>query len=107
MRRYSTPTVEVTVEGHDLTGMDEVAVTFRQGPRLVIVKDPPMTTETHDGITDTIIAIPLTQVQTASFTTGDADVQVNYMDTLGHRVATTIGTITVEKNILERLMPLD
>ena len=103
MRRYSTPTVEVIVEGQDLTGMD-VVVTFRQGPRRLDVEDPAMTTDTHDQVTDTVLAVPLTQVQSGSFAEGTVEVQVNYMDAQGHRVATTIGALEAERNLLDEVV---
>ena len=103
MRRYSTPTVEVIVEGQDLTGMDAI-VTFRQGPRRLDVEDPPMTTETHDLVTDSVFAVPLSQVQTGAFVEGEVEVQVNYFDTQGHRVATTIGTLAAERNLLDEVV---
>jgi hypothetical protein len=45
--------------------------------------------------------VPLTQLQTARFATGRANVQVNWMDSDGIRGATNIGHFTVDQNLLE------
>lgn len=100
MRRYTTPTVELTVKGVDLTGMD-VLVTFAQACRKITVENPTMTLSTGG---DTVIEVPLTQLQTGGFTEGSVEVQVNWLDALGNRDATTVGTIEVERNLLDEVV---
>jgi len=100
MRRYTTPTVTLTVKGVDLTGMD-VLVTFTQACRELTVDNPSMTLTTGG---DTVIEVPLSQVQTGGFVDGSIEVQVNWLDAVGHRDATTVGTIEVERNLLARVV---
>lgn len=97
MRRYTTPTVTVTVEGIDLTDQD-VLVTFQQQGRTLTVEAPAMALEGAD----TVISVPLTQLQTGGFAEGGLSVQVNWLDGHGHRDATTVGWLQVEQNLLAR-----
>ena len=99
MRRYTTPTVTLTVKGVDLTGMD-VLVTFSQACRTLTVENPSMTLDGED----TVISVPLTQVQTGGFADGSVEVQVNWLDGYGHRDATTVGTIEVGRNLLAQVV---
>ena len=100
MRRFTTPTVTLTVKGVDLTGMD-VLVTFTQACHELTVEGPSMTLSTGG---DTVIEVPLSQVQTGGFVEGTVEVQVNWLDALGNRDATTVGTIEVERNLLDEVV---
>lgn len=102
MRRYTTPTVTVTVEGVDLTAQD-VLVTFSQRGNRLTVEGPSMALQ--DG--DTVISVPLSQLQTGGFFEGSAEVQVNWLDGYGHRDATTVGAIQVERNLLAEVVTDD
>lgn len=102
MRRFTTPTLTITVEGVDLTAQ-EVMVTFQQRNRKLTVERPAM--ELVDG--DTVISVPLTQLQTGGFAEGSAEVQVNWLDGHGHRDATTIGAVQVERNLLAEVVDDD
>lgn len=102
MRRFTTPTLTITVEGVDLTAQ-EVMVTFQQRNRTLTVERPAM--ELVDG--DTVISVPLTQLQTGGFAEGSAEVQVNWLDGHGHRDATTIGAVQVERNLLAEVVDDD
>ena len=102
MRRFTTPTLTITVEGVDLTAQ-EVMVTFQQRSRTLTVEQPTMALV--DG--DTVISVPLTQLQTGGFAEGSAEVQVNWLDGNGHRDATTIGAIQVERNLLDEVVEDD
>ena len=97
MRRYSTPTVDVILEGLDATGM-RVDVTFEQRGRELVVEDA---TKALEG-EDTVISVPLTQIQTGNFAEGTVEVQVDIFDGHGHRVPTTIGTVEVERTLRDR-----
>ena len=107
MRRYTTPTQVLTCKGVDLTGCN-VWVTYSQGLQqgtvtpannVCTIRADALTVES-DG-TDTTIEVPLTQLQTARFATGRANVQVNWMDSDNVRGATNIGHFTVDQNLLE------
>lgn len=102
MRRFTTPTITITVEGVDLTAQ-EVMVTFQQRSRTLTVEQPAMALV--DG--DTVISVPLSQLQTGGFAEGSAEVQVNWLDGHGHRDATTIGAIQVERNLLAEVVDDD
>lgn len=102
MRRFTTPTVTVTVEGVDLTAQD-VLVTFSQRGNRLTVEGPQMALV--DG--DTTISIPLSQLQTGGFAEGSVEVQVNWLDGFGHRDATTVGAIQVERNLLAEVVEDD
>lgn len=95
MRRYTTPTIDLTVEGWDLSGA-EAFVTFRQGPRKVTFDG---LTATYDG-TDSTVSVSLSQLQTAQFQPGVIDVQVNWVEG-GTRNATEIRQVDVGQNLLD------
>lgn len=99
MRRYTTPTVTVEVEGVDLT-TSTVLVTFQQRSNRLTVEGPSMALQ--DG--NTVISIPLSQLQTGGFAEGSVEVQVNWLDSYGHRDATTVGAIQVERNLLAEVV---
>lgn len=102
MRRYTTPTVTVEVEGVDLTA-STVLVTFQQRSNRLTVEGPTMTLQGED----TIISVPLSQLQTGGFAEGSVEVQVNWLDGYGHRDATTVGAIQVERNLLAEVVEDD
>ena len=99
MRRFTTPTVELTVKGVDLTGYS-VYVTFAQTGNVLTIDDA---TVALVG-TDTSIAIPLSQLQTGGMREGTVEVQVNWLDGNGQRDATTIGSIDIERNLLAKVV---
>lgn len=99
MRRYTTPTVTVEVEGVDLT-TSTVLVTFQQRNNRLTVEGPSMTLQGED----TIISVPLSQLQTGGFSEGSIEVQVNWLDGYGHRDATTVAAIQVERNLLAEVV---
>lgn len=99
MIQYTTPTDELTVKGVDLTGY-EVWASYRQRSRRLDVQ---ATDVTYDG-EDTTILIPLTQEQTGAFSCGKVSIQVNWLTPEGKRDATTIKTVEVGANLLDRVM---
>lgn len=99
MRRYTTPTVTVEVEGVDLT-TSTVLVTFQQRNNRLTVEGPAMELQGED----TVISVPLSQLQTGGFAEGSVEVQVNWLDGYGHRDATTVGAIQVERNLLAEVV---
>lgn len=99
MIRYTTPTDELTVKGVDLTGY-EVWASYRQRSHKLDVQADSVT---YDG-TDTTILVPLTQEQTGAFCAGQVSIQVNWLTPEGKRDATTIKTVEVGANLLDRVM---
>ena len=94
MRRYSTPTIDVILEGQDVTDQ-RVDVTIEQRGRRMTFEDAAKALVGED----TVISIPLSQAQTGGLVEGGAYVQVDILDGNGHRVVTTIGTIEVERTL--------
>lgn len=99
MRRYTTPTHELTVKGVDLTGCD-VYVTYKQARNVLTISDPEVE---FDG-KDTVVTVELSQIQSASFKTGDATVQINWVTPQGARDATNIKQVRIEQNLLEEVV---
>lgn len=106
MINYTTPTIYLTVEEHDLSGMD-VYVSLEQG-NIELTKsgdDITVTTTTHDQVTDTNISVPLTQQETAAFNfDGKVSVQVNFINSQGVRDATEIKKVSVFRNLLDKVI---
>jgi len=105
MRRYTTASQTLRIPGIDLTGMD-VYVTYKQS--LSYSNDPfTLTIDTasvsySDGTT--VIVVSLTQEQTAMFTVGKCDVQVNWVSSSDARGATVPATFTVNTNLLNEVV---
>ena len=97
---YTTPTLELTIDGVDLTGLTSY-VTLVQGETALTIEDPPATWDGHK----TTLAVTLTQAQTALFERGAADVQVNWLDGGGRRAATVVQTVRVGTQLLQEVKP--
>lgn len=98
MRRYTTPTLPLTVRGANLSGCD-VWVTIIQDRYKLERK----TTCTFDG-TDSHIELTLSQAETGAFKRGKSRVQVNWIDSYGRRDATRIREIDVVDNLQDRVV---
>ena len=100
MRRYTTPTQELTVRGIDLTDMD-VYVTYVQGEcRKVTMQPEEVAYDADSG--NTTVTVSLSQLQTAQFKPGKrAQVEVNFIDADGKRNATAIREINITQNLLD------
>lgn len=98
MRRYTTPTLPLTVRGADLTGCD-VWVTITQGAHRIERK----VACSYDG-TDTAIELALSQEETGALKRGKSKVQVNWVDRDGHRDATRIREVDVAENLQDRVV---
>jgi hypothetical protein len=106
MIQYTTPSITLTVEGIDISSYD-VYVSLEQGK----VKETfsgdelAISTETVQSKTNTIIAFTLTQEQTAAFDDmRPVAVQVNWLNSDGVRAATNIKTISVMRNLLDKVI---
>ena len=98
-RQYTTPTIQLRIDGHDLTGAD-VYVTFQSKGQVVTVEDADITACSHG----TVIDVKLTQEQTAAFFPGEVvKVQVNWMDG-DERYATDVATILWKENLLKEVL---
>lgn len=92
MRKGTTPTVRMIVEGVDLTGAAVYAY-IGHGNVMYRLTGNGLTV-TFDG-TDTIVETVLTQAQTLSLKAGTARVQVRWVDEFGHAGATDIADVDV------------
>lgn len=106
MINYTTPTISLTVEGVDLSGMD-VYVSLEQGQKELtktgdaLIIEPIVGAET----TDTSITFTLTQEESAFYDFGKSvSVQVNWISSSGVRDATEIKTIPVMRNLLDKVV---
>lgn len=99
MRRYTTPTLQLTVKGVDLTDTS-VYVTLAQYEKSITVENPQMS---YDG-EDTLIEVDMSQADSGGFQRGSAQVQINWKDTAGKRDATVIKTICVGDNLLREVI---
>lgn len=101
MRRYTTPTVELVIEGIDLTGCEVYVTLSQQGSEITTtIGDGDMA---YDG-EDTTITVAYTQEETARLTEGRAKVQVNWLDSNGARNCSSIATVQVTGNLLGRVV---
>lgn len=101
MRQYTTPSILITVEGIDLTSFD-IWVTFTQGAHVLTVQNPPMELDS-DG--NTVLTVKLSQCDTAGFKVGMLKIQVNWLDEFGERNASRRGIMSVDSNLLDRVLP--
>ena len=97
MIRFTTPTHAHRVKGIDLTGCD-VWVSYEQGLANVNVKAAAVE---YDG-QDTVVTVPLTQLQTARFKDGRAMVQINWIHPDGKRNAVRPKEMKIVGNLLKK-----
>lgn len=97
MRRYTTPTITLNINGIDLTGY-KTFTTLKQGKKELTLEDLPVV-PTENGCTLTGV---LTQEQTAGFTADSSVlVQVRFIDAEGVASASNIKPLTVNKVLKE------
>lgn len=96
VRRYTSPTQEIVVEGIDITGFD-VFVTYRQGATKRTVE--PTSSTYADG--DTTLTVEWSQTDTARLREGPVEVQVNYVDASGKRDCTEVAVFEAGRNLLD------
>lgn len=95
---YTTPTITLMVDA-DLTGMS-VYVTIEQGETEITIDDATVTVEGGSSTID----VTLTQAQTALFSRGSCNVQVNWMDATGNRTATVVRSIPIGVQLLDSVL---
>lgn len=106
MINYTTPTISLTVEGVDLSGMDTY-VSLEQGQKELTKTGDSLIIEPIVGeeTTDTSITFTLTQEESAFYDFGKSvSVQVNWISSAGVRDATEIKTIPVMRNLLDKVV---
>ena len=102
MINYTTPSITLTVEGVDLTEYD-VYVSLEQGTHELVKTGSALVVSTDEE--DTIITFTLTQEESAAFSFGKSvSIQVNWINESGVRDATEIKTISVMRNLLDKVI---
>ena len=105
IRRYTSPTQELIVEGIDLTNA-EIYVSYRQKCVSLVFSGDDLQVEavTEDERTDTKISVHMSQEMTAKFRADeDVEVQVNWILD-GQRNATIIAKFGIQRNLLEAVI---
>ncbi len=100
-RQYTTPVIELRIDGHDLSGAD-VYVTFMNKVRnnSLTLNSPTVTTDS----TGSTVSVHLTQAESGKFWYDESVmVQVNWIDA-GERYATEIATIPWKENLMKEVI---
>ena len=101
MVRYTTPTLALYIDCPDIADA-KFYVSIRQKQcEAVLTVDNVTVSTTQTGIK---LDVPLAQLQTAGFTEGSAEIQVNWIDDVGVRGATAIARINITDNLLDRVI---
>lgn len=98
MRRGTTPTISLAVQGCDLTGCT-IYATLKQGTTIITKTGNDLTVlpaTDHTGVT-----FDLTQTDTLKLKPGKAAVQIRWIDSNGIALATDISEIDVTPILLE------
>lgn len=100
MRQYTTPIVQLRIDGHTVSG--DVYVTFANKARNVTLTiDSPTVTTDAGGST---VEVHLTQAETGKFWYGEeVAVQVNWLAS-GERYATEIANVRWNENLIKEVM---
>lgn len=103
MRRYTTPTLPMTVPV-DLTGAD-IYVTIKQGQRKLQKTGADVVSVYDSESGKTTLSVTLTQEETGAFLAEKkAYVQVNWIFSDGTRDATNIKQIDVSENLIAEVI---
>lgn len=103
MRRYTTPTLHMTVPV-DLTGAD-IYVTIKQGQRKLQKTGSDVVSVYDSESGKTTLSVTLTQEETGAFLAEkSATIQVNWIFADGTRSATNIKKIDVSENLLSEVI---
>lgn len=101
MRRGTTPTLEVQVQGYDLESLKDVYVTILQQGVYALTK-----TKSSSGVevNGDKFYISLSQKETLKFHDGHARVQMRGINDAGEAIASDIAVIRVEPVLLEEVI---
>ena len=99
MRRGTTPTLQLHVEGETFSGADLIYVVLRQGP-CEIVKVPGVTVED----TDSTLSVSYTQAETLALHAGkEAQIQIRYKES-GVVKSSEIKDVMVDETLWEAIL---
>lgn len=102
MKRYTTPTMALIINKPELTDAAALFVTFKQGSNVLTIDDNITITPTDTGVQ---LEVELTQLQTSGFNPGNAQIQVNWLETDGKRGATEVASVSITDNLLNSVLP--
>lgn len=106
MRRGTTPDYVLTVAGFDLT-VCKVYVTLAQYVTKITLTDDRLEI-TYDDVEDTSsIVFNLTQAETLQLKSGNAEIQVRFIDSTGEAQATEIKAVPVLPVLFEGVIAYD
>ena len=94
MRQGTTPAYTLTISGYDLTDKT-VFVAIKERGKMLVLTGFRLSIAYDDGTS--AIVFSLTQEETLALPTGQAEVQVRFIDSSGIARATDIKTIPVER----------
>ena len=94
MRQGTTPAYTLTISGYDLTDKT-VFVAIKERGKMLVLSGNRLSIAYDDGTS--AIVFSLTQEETLALPTGQAEVQVRFIDSQGTAKATDIKAITVER----------
>ena len=101
MIRGTTPTLELQVDDEtlDLTQMNHVYVTLRNGTSVLTKQDEDLTIEGNG------VALYLNQAETLAMASDSTEVQLNWTYGDGSRAATSIARVPISKQLLMEVVP--
>lgn len=107
MIKYTTPAVPMELEGIDLTSQYNVYVTIEQGDIKITKRESDLiiTVTVVDDVPTTSITLLLTQEETGKLDYDkSAKIQINWINQAGVRDASTIGAVSVFRNLLDEVI---
>ena len=100
-RQYTTPVIELRIDGHDLSGADVYVTLMNKARNNSLTEDSPTVTTDSTGST---VSVHLTQAESGKFWYNeDVMVQVNWIEA-GERYATDIASIPWNENLLKEVI---
>jgi len=97
MRRGSTPTLVIKIDGADVSDMEHIYLTFEQGNRELTKRETDIVIDEDENT----LSCPLSEAETLYFKDGDVKVQIRVVFTDGTKDASDIVTDTFEHILLE------
>lgn len=102
MRQYNDVDHSVHVKGIDLTAYAEVATSYKQGDRTLVVLPDSMEwdADADDGVGETLIRNHIPQASAGRFRPGTVEVEVHWLTDDGLRSDSAIKPLRVERTNL-------
>lgn len=97
MTRGTTPTLRIKVVGIDVTELDELYLTIKQGKTEITKRESDISTDAENNK----ILVPLSQQETLRFNDGFVSIQLRAITVMGNAIASTIKTIPLSHILME------